>query len=81
MADKKLQRLAQAMSLSSGQDVAPALAAMSKKLGLPSGLAELSVTKDIYAHIITGALADHSHKTNPREASAAEYEMMLNESM
>jgi alcohol dehydrogenase class IV len=81
MADQKLQRLAQAMSLSSGQDVAPALAAMSKKLGLPSGLAELSVTKDMYAHIITGALADHSHKTNPREASAAQYEMMLNESM
>jgi alcohol dehydrogenase class IV len=81
MADKKLQRLAQAMSLSSGQDVAPALAAMSKKLGLPSGLAELSVTQDMFPRIITGALADHSHKTNPREASAAEYEMMLNESI
>jgi alcohol dehydrogenase class IV len=81
MADQKLQRLAQAMSLGSGQDVAPALAAMSKRLGLPSGLAELSVTKDMFNRIITGALADHSHKTNPREASAAEYEMMLNESM
>ena len=81
VADQKLQRLAQAMSLSSGQDVAPALAAMSKRLGLPSGLAELSVTKDMFTRIITGALADHSHKTNPREASAAEYEMMLNESM
>jgi alcohol dehydrogenase class IV len=78
---QKLARLAQAMSLKSGQDVAPAIASMSEQLGLPSGLAELSVTEDMYAEIIKGALADHSHKSNPREASAADYEAMLKQSM
>lgn len=78
---QKLARLAQAMSLKSEQDVAPAIASMTQQLGLPSGLAELTVTKDLYPRIIEGALADHSHKSNPREASAADYEAMLNQSM
>lgn len=79
--EHKLDRLAQAMSLKRGEDVAPALAAKSKLLGLPSGLAELSVSQDMYPRIIQGALADHSHKTNPREASAEDYAAMLTASM
>jgi 4-hydroxybutyrate dehydrogenase len=36
---------------------------------------------DWFDRIITGALADHCHKTNPRIASADEYRAMLSDSL
>ncbi|SAL44654.1 iron-containing alcohol dehydrogenase [Caballeronia peredens] len=77
----KLGRIAQAMGLDSGDDVAEALRAMTAALGLPRGLAELGVTREMFPRIVAGALKDHSHKTNPREASGADYEAMLEASM
>ncbi|KQR87187.1 4-hydroxybutyrate dehydrogenase [Burkholderia sp. Leaf177] len=77
----KLGRLAQAMQLDSGDQVGPAIREMSRTLGMPSGLAELGVTHDMFERIIGGALKDHSHKTNPREASAEDYREMLERSM
>ncbi|VVE77614.1 iron-containing alcohol dehydrogenase [Pandoraea sputorum] len=79
--DAKLDRLAQAMGLPSGDDVGPAIAAMTAKLGLPGGLAELGVTREQFPRIIEGALKDHSHKTNPRDASTEDYREMLEASM
>ncbi|WP_244817664.1 iron-containing alcohol dehydrogenase [Caballeronia sp. Lep1P3] len=79
--ESKLERIAQAMGLSSGEDVGEAIRAMTAKLGLPRGLAELGVTRDLFPRIIAGALKDHSHKTNPREASAADYEAILEASL
>ncbi|WP_287496141.1 iron-containing alcohol dehydrogenase [Pandoraea sp. CB10b_02] len=77
----KLERLAQAMGLASGDDVGPAIARMTATLGLPRGLAELGVTAEMFPRIIEGALKDHSHKTNPRDASAQDYREMLEASM
>jgi alcohol dehydrogenase class IV len=37
----------------------------------------MGVTRDLYDRIISGALADHCHKTNPRLASAEDYVGML----
>ena len=54
---------------------------MNRRLGLPSGLAELGVTSAMVERVITGALADHTHKTNPRLASRDDYARMLDESM
>lgn len=77
----KLERLAQAMGLSSGDQVGNAVREMTATLGLPLSLAELGVTRDLYPRIIAGALKDHSHKTNPREASEADYAAILDASM
>jgi alcohol dehydrogenase class IV len=79
--ERKIERLAETLGLSGAQAVAPAITAMNAKLGLPSGLRAMGVTEEQFPKIILGALADHTHKTNPREASAADYETMLRDSL
>lgn len=80
-AEDKLNRIAQAMQLSGADEITQALKAMTGRLGLPTGLAQLEVTAEMYPRIIKGALADHSHKTNPREASEQDYIGILERSM
>jgi alcohol dehydrogenase class IV len=79
--DRRLERMAHAMGLGSGGDVAQAIKDMNARLGLPKGLAEMGVRADQFDQVIKGALADHCHKTNPRIASAEEYREMLAQSM
>jgi len=79
--ERKIERLAETMGLAGAQEVAPALKAMNAKLNLPAGLRAMGVTEELFPKIIEGALADHTHKTNPREAGAKDYEAMLRESM
>src|SRR5450755_1053470 len=83
--DRRLQRMAHAMGLTyceaRGSDLAAALRAMNARLGLPTGLAAMGVTRDLYERIIDGAMADHCHKTNPRLATRADYARMLEASM
>ena len=75
--DKRLDRMAHAMGLASGGDVADAITDMNARLGLPTGLAAMGVERRQFDQIVRGALADHCHKTNPRLASSEEYEAML----
>ncbi len=75
--EQKLARMAQAMDLAAPRDVAGAVAEMNRRLGLPAGLAAMDVAPDLFARVIDGALSDHCHKTNPLEASRADYETML----
>ena len=79
--DQRLHRMAHAMGLASGSDIGPAIKAMNARLGLPSGLAEMGVQASQFDQIITGALADHCHKTGPRLATADDYHAMLLASM
>ncbi|HZY18646.1 MAG TPA: iron-containing alcohol dehydrogenase [Ramlibacter sp.] len=75
--EQRLQRMAHAMGLQSADDIPAAIRDMNARLGLPTGLAELGVERDWFGRIIQGALADHCHKTNPRLATAEDYEGML----
>jgi alcohol dehydrogenase class IV len=79
--DQRLARMAHAMGLGSGGDIPEAIRDMNARLGLPSGLAAMGVERDWFDRIVQGALADHCHKTNPREASAADYRELLAMSM
>jgi len=79
--EKRLQRMAHAMGLSSGSDIPEAITDMNARLGLPKGLAAMGVTPDLFDKIIAGAMADHCHKTNPRIATAQEYREMLLQAM
>ena len=79
--EQRLQRMAQAMGLTSGSDIPEAIEDMNARLGLPSGLRAMGVQPDWFDKIITGALADHCHKTNPRIASTEDYRDMLQQAM
>lgn len=78
---KKLERLAQAIGVAHANEVAPAVKALNQRLGLPSGLAALGVTEDLFPKVIASALVDHCHGTNPRIATAEDYAMLLRQSM
>jgi 4-hydroxybutyrate dehydrogenase len=79
--DRRLDRMAHAMGLNSGNDVPQAIVDMNARLGLPTGLAAMGVTPDLFDKVIEGAMADHCHKTNPRIATPQEYLAMLEASM
>lgn len=79
--EKRLERMARAMGLSSGSDIADALRDMNSRLELPSGLSQMSVLTDVFEKIIHGALLDHCHKTNPRLATKEDYAQILEQSM
>ena len=76
--ERKLDRIAAAIGLANASSIADEVLNLTKRLGLPTTLAQLGVTRDLFPNIIDGALADHSHKTNPREASREDYMQMLN---
>ncbi|MEI2414628.1 iron-containing alcohol dehydrogenase [Orrella sp. JC864] len=81
--EDKLARMAQAMALpdAGAGALAQAVRARTAELGLPTRLSEVGVTEDMFADIVRGALADHSHRTNPRQASAQDYLDMLARSL
>ena len=86
--DCRMQRLAHSMGLGEISDgvraaeaMAQAIVSMNARLGLPSGLGALGVTPSVFDAVVTGALADHCHKLNPRIATAEDYRGLLFDSM
>jgi alcohol dehydrogenase class IV len=83
--ERRLQRMAEAIGIghcdARGTELAQALRELNARLGLPSGLGAMGVTRDLFEKIIDGAMADHCHKTNPRIATRDEYREMLETSL
>ena len=79
--DQRLLRMAQAIGIGScdaqGTELAEAVKDLNRRLGLPSGLAAMGVSEDLFERVIDGAMADHCHKTNPRIATRDDYRQML----
>lgn len=82
--DDKIARLGHAMGLQEGtpaDELAGAVRDKTARLGLPTGLGEMGVSRDLFDQVVERALHDHCHKTNPREASRQDYLKMLEASM
>ncbi len=77
VSENKYARMADAMGLATGTEIGAAIKEMTAAIGLPVSLSELGVSEDLFDRIIQGALADHSHKTNPIDATADDYLRML----
>jgi 4-hydroxybutyrate dehydrogenase len=73
----KIARLAAAMGLKPGADVAQAIAGLNARLGLPAGLKSMGVPEAALDGIAAAAPKDHCHATNPRTASVADYRALL----
>jgi alcohol dehydrogenase class IV len=69
----KLQRIATAMGLPAGTDVARHIAALNARLGLAAGLGAMGVPRDALPGVAAAAPQDHCHATNPRAASVQDY--------
>jgi 4-hydroxybutyrate dehydrogenase len=63
-----------------GGDPAEECAALNRRLGLPSGLAEMGVTEAMMEDVSHAAMKDHCHGTNPRIATQTEYLEILRRS-
>jgi len=79
--EHRLDRMARAMGLPGGGDIPDAIRDMNARLGLPTGLAAMGVGHELFDRIVSGALADHCHKTNPRVATDDEYRALLEASL
>ncbi len=75
--DDKYQRLAGAMGLAPETDLAATIEDLNRRLGLPGGLREVGVSDDVIPRMVEGAVADHSSATNPRPASAEDYQALF----
>lgn len=75
----KYARLALAMRLAPGADLAVAITDMNARLGLPAGLRTMGVPHDALDGIAAAAPKDHCHATNPRLATVAQYRALLEE--
>jgi alcohol dehydrogenase class IV len=69
--------MAAAMGLAASDRMEDAVRAMTAQIGLPTRLSELGAGEEVFDRVVAGALTDHSHRTNPREADAQDYRAML----
>ncbi len=77
----RLPALRRAMNLGEDADVAEAIVALNRDLGLPDRLSAMGLRTEHLAGIGEAAMRDHSTATNPRPLDAADYDRLLAESL
>jgi alcohol dehydrogenase class IV len=70
---EKYHRMAEAMALGRGADLAKAVERRNAAIGLPDGLRAMGVTEAMIPDLVPHAVADLSSRTNPRPVDAAAY--------
>ena len=78
---EKYADLRRAMNLPEKADLATAIRAKSRSIGLPPGLSNLGVDSSVFEEVIKKALIDHSNNTSPRKPTAQQFAELLKESM
>jgi alcohol dehydrogenase class IV len=81
IAGGKIGRLREAIGVRPEADLAGELDGLNRRIGIPPGLAVLGVEEPMFPALVTKALADHSHATNPRQPTADDYLSMLRQAM
>jgi len=76
-AQAKYAAIRQTLGLAPDTDLAEWIAGLSRRLGMPAGLAAMGVPRSVVPAIAEAATRDHSSATNPRPATAADYAAML----
>ncbi|MFL5164753.1 MAG: iron-containing alcohol dehydrogenase [Microvirga sp.] len=77
----KYRRLAQAMGLAADADLAAFIEDLNTRIGLPKSLKEMGVPPGVIPEMAAKAEKDHTNPTNPRQATAADYQRLLQESI
>jgi 4-hydroxybutyrate dehydrogenase len=77
VAPEKYARMAEAMQLAPGTDLADAVTRRNAALGLPGGLQAMGVTDAMVADLVPFAAADLSSRTNPKPVAAVDYEALF----
>jgi len=77
----KYERLAIAMGLAAGADLAAFVEDLNARIGLPGSLREMGVPASSIPEMARKAERDHSTATNPRPITAADYAALLEDSM
>jgi len=80
-AEEAFARLRTVIGLDAGADLAGWAAALRDRIGLPSGLAALGVPEDKIGAFSAAAAKTHLSETNPRPATADDYEALIRASM
>ncbi|HEY8567358.1 MAG TPA: iron-containing alcohol dehydrogenase [Beijerinckiaceae bacterium] len=74
---EKYGRLAAVLGLPAGTDLAGAFDDLNRRLAIPPGLRTLGLQEKQLEGVVAGALADHSHPTNPRPPTGDDYRDIL----
>jgi alcohol dehydrogenase class IV len=76
-AREKYAEIRRTLGLPADADLAEWIAGLTARLGMPASLSAMGVPREVLPTIAEAAVKDHSSATNPRAASAADYEAML----